>query len=43
MDTGDVVHEDEQRSRIDIGGTVAYGDRTKPTGIERWLEDHSPG
>ena len=43
MDTGDVVHEDEHRSRIDIGGTVAYGDRTKPTGIERWLEDHSPG
>lgn len=43
MDTGDVVYEDEQRSRIDIGGTVGHEDRTKPTGIERWLEDRSPG
>jgi len=22
---------------------VAYGDRTKPSGIEAWLEEHSPG
>ncbi len=46
MDTADVVYEDERRShQLDPGhgGTVGYGDNTKPTGIERWLEEHSPG
>ena len=26
-----------------IGGLVAYGDKTKPTSVEAWLEEHSPG
>ena len=43
MDTGGVVHEDEHRSRIDIGGTVGHDDKTKPTNVERWLEENSPG
>jgi hypothetical protein len=46
MDTAHVVYEDERRScQLDPGrgGTVGYGDNTKPTGIERWLEEHSPG
>jgi hypothetical protein len=32
-----------RRSRIDIGGIVGHEDRAKPTRIERWLEEHSPG
>jgi hypothetical protein len=32
-----------RRSRIDIGGTVGHEDRTKPTGVERWLEENLPG
>jgi hypothetical protein len=32
-----------RRSRIDIGGTVGHEDRTKPTGVERWLEETLPG
>jgi hypothetical protein len=46
MDIADVVYEDERRlHQLDPGrgGTVGYGDNTKPTGIERWLEEHSPG
>jgi hypothetical protein len=43
VDTGEVLYEDERCSRTSIGGTVAYGDKTKPTGVERWLEERSPG
>jgi hypothetical protein len=28
---------------MDPGGTVAYGDKTKASTIEAWLEEHSPG
>jgi hypothetical protein len=32
-----------RRSRIGIGGNVGYGGKSKPSSVERWLEDHSPG
>jgi hypothetical protein len=35
--------EDDAASDGLIGENVAYGDRTKPSGVERWLEEHSPG
>jgi Ion channel len=35
--------EDDAASDGVIGGDVAYGERTKPSGIERWLEERMPG
>jgi ion channel len=43
LDTAPSRDEDDAASDGVIGGDVAYGERTKPTGIERWLEERMPG